>query len=102
MRLRKLHGDRELPQCQRMLNFTDLASVPSHPLAPFTDRLRLAVAAYLARFKGSSRQHTESDLRCYLAWCAALQSLPNHPPSGSPACSRLPELRFRDTPCPAE
>jgi len=28
------------------------------------------VAAYLARFKGSSREHTESDLRCYLAWCA--------------------------------
>jgi site-specific recombinase XerD len=53
-----------------MKNFTDLASVPSHPLAPFTDQLRLAVAAYLARFKGSSRQHTESDLRCYLAWCA--------------------------------
>ena len=37
---------------------------------PFTDQLRLAVAAYLARFKGSSREHTESDLRCYLAWCA--------------------------------
>jgi len=53
-----------------MRNFTDLASVPSHHLAPFTDRLRLAVAAYLARFKGSSRQHTELDLRCYLAWCA--------------------------------
>ena len=51
-------------------NFTDLASVPSHPLAPFTDRLRLAVAAYLARFKGSSREHTESDLRCYLSWCS--------------------------------
>jgi hypothetical protein len=47
-----------------------VAAVPSHPLAPFTDRLRLAVAAYLARFKGSSRQHTESDLRCYLSWCA--------------------------------
>ena len=53
-----------------MKNFTDLASVPSHPLAPFTDRLRLAVAAYLARFKGTSREHTESDLRCYLSWCA--------------------------------
>src|ERR1039457_2594981 len=24
----------------------------------------------LARFKGPSREHTESDLRCYLAWCA--------------------------------
>ena len=52
------------------MNFTDLASVPSHPLAPFTDRLRLAVAAHLARFTGTSRTRTESDLRCYLAWCA--------------------------------
>jgi integrase/recombinase XerD len=24
----------------------------------------------MARFRGSSRDHTESDLRCYLAWCA--------------------------------
>jgi integrase/recombinase XerD len=70
VRLGVLHDDREPPQCQDMTNFTDLASVPSHPLPPFTDRLRLAVAAYLARFKGSSREHTESDLRCYLAWCA--------------------------------
>ncbi len=31
--------------------------------------LRLAVAAYLARFKGQSRIHTESDLRGYLNWC---------------------------------
>lgn len=53
-----------------MMTFSDLASVPSDPPAPFTDRLRLAVAAYLARFKGSSREHTESDLRCYLTWCA--------------------------------
>ena len=29
--------------------------------------LRLAVAAYLARFKGQSRVHTESDLRGYLS-----------------------------------
>jgi len=67
VRLRKLHGDQELPHCQHMPNFTGLTSVPPHPLAPFTDRLRLAVAACLARFKGSSREHTESDLRCYLA-----------------------------------
>ena len=52
------------------MTFTDLASVPSDPPGPFTDRLRLAVAAYLARFKGTSREHTESDLRCYLTWCA--------------------------------
>src|SRR4051795_7405778 len=30
---------------------------------------RLAVAAYLARYKGQSRIHTESDLRNYLNWC---------------------------------
>ena len=53
-----------------MMNFTEMPSVPSDHLVPFTDQLRLAVAAYLARFKGSSREHTESDLRCYLAWCA--------------------------------
>jgi integrase/recombinase XerD len=31
--------------------------------------LRLAIAGYLARFKGESRLHTESDLRCFLTWC---------------------------------
>ena len=53
-----------------MMTFTELPSVPSDHLVPFTDQLRLAAAAFLARFKGSSRSHTESDLRCYLAWCA--------------------------------
>src|SRR5215472_12264509 len=53
-----------------MTNFPDLVSVSPDDRAPFTDQLRLAVAAYLARFKGSSRQHTESDLRCFLSWCA--------------------------------
>jgi integrase/recombinase XerD len=33
-------------------------------------RLHLAVAAYLARFKGLSREHTDSDLRAFLRWCA--------------------------------
>lgn len=31
--------------------------------------LRLAIAAHLARYKGQSRQHVHSDLRCYLNWC---------------------------------
>ena len=53
-----------------MTNFTEVASVSSRRPGAFTDQLRLAVAAYLARFKGSSREHTESDLRCYLTWCA--------------------------------
>ena len=39
-------------------------------MAPFTDRMRPAVAAYLARFEGFSREHTESDLRWCLTWCA--------------------------------
>ena len=56
-------------QCLGMMNSPELPSVPSDRLAPVIDQLRLAVAAYLARFKGSSRVHTESDLRCYLAWC---------------------------------
>jgi integrase/recombinase XerD len=53
-----------------MMNFPNPASLPSDRPPTFTDQLRLAVAAYLARFKGSSREHTASDLRCYLAWCA--------------------------------
>jgi integrase/recombinase XerD len=53
-----------------MMHYNELASIPSgHPVA-HADPLRLAVAAYLARFKGASRDHTHSDLRCYLAWCA--------------------------------
>jgi len=41
-----------------MMNFTELPPVPSDRLVPVTDQLRLAVAAYLARFKGPSREHT--------------------------------------------
>jgi integrase/recombinase XerD len=52
------------------MTLTELVPAPSEPPEPFTDRLRPAVAAYLARFKGSSRAHTESDLRCYLSSCA--------------------------------
>ena len=57
-------------QCLVMMSFTELPSVPCDDLEPVPDPLRPAVAAYLARFKGSSRYHTNSDLRCYLAWCA--------------------------------
>jgi site-specific recombinase XerD len=34
------------------------------------DPLRMAAAAYLARFKGQSRAHAETDLRAFLIWCA--------------------------------
>jgi integrase/recombinase XerD len=40
------------------------------PFPPETETLRRAVAAYLARFKGQSRVHTESDLCAYLTWCS--------------------------------
>jgi integrase/recombinase XerD len=53
-----------------MMLSTELASIPSGQAGPFSDQLRRAASAYLARFKGSSREHTESDLRCYLTWCA--------------------------------
>lgn len=41
------------------------------PLPHESDTLRRAVAAYLARFKGQSRVHTESELREYLTWCSS-------------------------------
>lgn len=31
--------------------------------------LRIAIAAHLARYKGHSRVHTDSDLRSFLGWC---------------------------------
>ena len=44
---------------------------PKPAAEPFTDRLRLAVAAYLARFKGSSREHLTAQrphLELYCRW----------------------------------
>ncbi|AXH98064.1 hypothetical protein DV701_11200 [Ornithinimicrobium avium] len=38
---------------------------------PADAALRQAVAAHLARYTGQTRTHTESDLRAFLAWCAA-------------------------------
>jgi hypothetical protein len=50
-----------------MRNIADLTSVRSDYCEPVTAQLQLAVPAYLARFTGSSRTHTASDLRCYLS-----------------------------------
>jgi len=58
---------------------TVVGMTTSDPVASPTDDdlvLRLASSAYLARFTGSSRVHTESDLRLYLAWCADHQLAP--------------------------
>ena len=32
--------------------------------------LRAAASAYLGRYRGQTRLHTESDLRVFLRWCA--------------------------------
>jgi hypothetical protein len=52
VRVGQLHGDDESLQRRGMTTFTQLTLTSSDPPEPFTDRLRLAVAAYLARFKG--------------------------------------------------
>jgi integrase/recombinase XerD len=53
-----------------MERFTDVLPVRLVDSKAAADPLRLAVAAYLARYTGSSRDHAYSDLRCFLAWCA--------------------------------
>ncbi|HEX6198595.1 MAG TPA: hypothetical protein VFZ37_22010 [Jiangellaceae bacterium] len=50
-----------------MDTFTSPASAGS--VAVSADPLRLAMSAYLARFKGISREHTYSDLHLFVTWC---------------------------------
>ncbi len=49
-----------------MMHFSEPIPLSSTSGA-LADHVRLAAAAYLGRFKGSSREHTQSDLRCYLS-----------------------------------
>jgi site-specific recombinase XerD len=49
---------------------TSLVPASAGSAVLFTDPLQLAIGAYLGRFKGSSREHTGSDLRVFLTWCA--------------------------------
>jgi integrase len=53
-----------------MTSFDELLGATPGAGATGRDILRLATVAYLARYKGDSRMHTESDLRIYLTWCA--------------------------------
>jgi hypothetical protein len=53
-----------------MMSFDEFIAATTRPAIISGESLRLATAAYLARYKGDSRMHTESDLRIYLAWCA--------------------------------
>ena len=53
-------------------------SAPNFPAPVLADdvSLRLAVAAYLARYTGDSRSHTASDLRTFLDWCTRHELVP--------------------------
>jgi site-specific recombinase XerD len=49
-----------------------MAAFPAHETGVAPDGhlvLRAAVSAYLGRYRGQSRLHTESDLRVFLRWC---------------------------------
>jgi hypothetical protein len=41
-----------------------------------SSELGLAAVAHLSRYRGSSRQHTESDLRVFFEWCRERQLPP--------------------------
>ena len=64
----------------------DLVLVPAYDASPTTSPLDRAVAAYLTRFTGSSREHSRSDLRCFLAWCAERNL--------NPLAARRPQLEL--------
>ena len=67
-------------------------------LPPNTDPLRLAVAAYLARFNGQSRIHAESDLRAFVG-SGDMSAMPaGSTRSWRAGCSALDrEHQMRDT-----
>src|SRR3954454_14112016 len=52
-----------------------MAAFPARATAAPTDPLvvRAAVSAYLGRYRGETRLHTESDLRVFLRWCTDQQ-----------------------------
>src|ERR1041384_7978357 len=45
----------------------------TRPESPGELVLRAAVAAYLGRYRGLTRQHSDSDLRVFLRWCTDLK-----------------------------
>jgi hypothetical protein len=81
-----------------MRTFTGLPPVPSDHLVPFTDQLRLAVAACLARFKGDSRYHTRA--RPALLPGLVCRTCPGPagraPPAAHPVDARSPAIQALD------
>jgi len=63
----------------------DLAPVPADAWQT-PDQLNRAIAAYLTRFTGASRDHARSDLRAFLSWCVE-----RHP---DPLAGRRPHLEL--------
>lgn len=53
----------------------DESSLLTHPSSA-EDQLQVVAAAYLGRFKGLSRQHTESDRKIFLQWSSEHQLEP--------------------------
>jgi len=63
-----------------------------------TDPLVKAVAAYLARYRGQTRVHTESDLRAFLVWCRERGVAPSWVPrNGVGLGTRMWSLAWVDT-----
>ena len=63
----------DAPLCMTAFSAPVADAPPTDQLvvAPPTDQLvvRAAVAAFLGRYRGQSRVHTDSDLRVFLHWC---------------------------------
>ncbi|MEV4352673.1 tyrosine-type recombinase/integrase [Actinoplanes sp. NPDC049596] len=54
-------------------------SAPEQSVIATNDRvLRAAVVAYLGRYRGQSRLHTDSDLKIFLTWCSGQNLDPFH------------------------
>src|SRR5215207_8525842 len=49
-----------------------LPAAVAGPVGP-SDRRRMVLTAFLGRFRGQTREHTASDLRCFLSWCTTQQ-----------------------------
>ena len=56
-----------------MFESAELISPPPPPPPPF-DAVRLAVAGFLARYSGRTRDAYELDLRTFFTWCAQRQA----------------------------
>jgi hypothetical protein len=71
--------------CQGMMRYSDSVPISASAGTP-AGLLQLAAAGYLARFTGSSREHTQSGLRCYWRWCAGRRL--------DPLAARRPDLEL--------